>query len=347
MTSGGGFAVAVVSWQQQHGRRTLPWQNTRDPYRVWLSEIMLQQTQVITVLGFYSRFLERFPDVGALAAAPEDAVLALWSGLGYYSRARNLHKAAQRVVLQHGGTFPATAAQLEQLPGVGRSTAAAIAAFCFDERVPILDANVRRVLARFLAFEPDLARPANERALWALAAEMVPKSASDMPAYTQGMMDLGASVCTSRKPSCGECPLETACAARRSGDVERFPVRSRKVLRKQESWWLLVLRDASGRNWLQRRPAPGIWAGLYCTPVFGDEMALRAHAARWGAANMESLLPFRHALTHRELVLHPVRLHLFEDQLVAPEAGGAWFTPEEWPTLGLPAPVRNLLETST
>lgn len=344
MTLGQGFAQAVVSWQQQHGRRALPWQNTRDPYRVWLSEIMLQQTQVVTVLGYYSRFLEHFPDVGALAAAPEDAVLALWSGLGYYSRARNLHKAAQRVVLKHGGKFPDTAAQLAQLPGVGRSTAAAIAAFCFDERVPILDANVRRVLTRFLAFEHDLARPANERALWALAAEMVPQAASDMPAYTQGMMDLGASVCTSRRPSCGTCPLEMACAARRSGDVQQFPVRSRKVLRKQESWWLLVLRDASGRIWLQRRPAPGIWAGLYCTPVFADEMALRAHAARWGAAEMENMVPFRHALTHRELVLHPVRLGLFEGRCTAQEAEGAWFTPEEWPVLGLPAPVRILLE---
>jgi len=344
MTLGRGFAQAVVSWQQQHGRRALPWQNTRDPYRVWLSEIMLQQTQVVTVLGYYSRFLEHFPDVGALAAAPEDAVLALWSGLGYYSRARNLHKAAQRVVLQHCGKFPDTAAQLAQLPGVGRSTAAAIAAFCFDERVPILDANVRRVLTRFLAFEHDLARPANERALWALAAEMVPQAASDMPAYTQGMMDLGASVCTSRRPSCGTCPLAMACAARRSGNVEQFPVRSRKVLRKQESWWLLVLRDASGRIWLQRRPAPGIWAGLYCTPVFADEMALRAHAARWGAAEMENMVPFRHALTHRELVLHPVRLGLFEGRSATQEAEGAWFTPEEWPVLGLPAPVRILLE---
>lgn len=345
MMPGRGFAGAVVHWQRQHGRRALPWQNTRDPYRVWLSEIMLQQTQVTTVLGYYSRFLERFPNVHALAAAPEDAVLALWSGLGYYSRARNLHKAAQTVVAQHGGSFPGTAAQLAQLPGVGRSTAAAIAAFCFGERVPILDANVRRVLSRFLAFEHDLARPANERALWALAADMVPEEALDMPAYTQGLMDLGACVCTSRKPSCQACPLEAACAAQSSGQTEHFPVRSRKVLRKQESWWLLVLCDAVGRVWLQRRPAPGIWAGLYCTPVFGDERALQTYLSRLGALDWEVHTPLRHALTHRELLLHPVRVDLLEGQSAAQEEGGAWFAREALPGVGLPAPIRSLLQT--
>lgn len=335
------FAQAVVLWQRQHGRHELPWQNTRDPYRVWLSEIMLQQTQVATVLGYYRRFLLRFPDVAALAAAPEDAVLAEWSGLGYYSRARNLHRAARRVVAEHGGVFPGSAEQLAQLPGIGRSTAAAIAAFCFGERVPILDANVRRVLSRFLAFEHDLARAPHERALWALAASMVPQSASDMPAYTQGLMDLGASVCTARKPSCAVCPLESACAARRSGEPERFPVRSRKLLRKSESWWLLFLREPGGRVWLQRRPEPGIWAGLFCAPVFADEEALLAHAARKGARQLQAWAPVRHALTHRQLLLHPVHMELGTADLL--EEGGSWFAPREWPTLGLPAPIRSML----
>ena len=174
----------LVDWQRSHGRHALPWQNTRDPYRVWLSEIMLQQTQVSTVLGYYARFLARFPDVRALAAAPQDDVLALWSGLGYYSRARNLHRCAQQVVERHGGDFPRSAAALAELPGIGRSTAAAISSFCFGERVAILDGNVRRVLSRVLAFEGDLAQAAQERALWDLATGLLPQDAVDMPAYT-------------------------------------------------------------------------------------------------------------------------------------------------------------------
>jgi len=341
MTVGQRFAQAVVRWQQEHGRRELPWQNTRDPYRVWLSEIMLQQTQVATVLGYYDRFLLRFPSVAALAAAPEDAVLAEWSGLGYYSRARNLHRAARKVVAEHGGVFPRSAAELAQLPGIGRSTAAAIAAFCFGEQVPILDANVRRVLSRFLAFEHDLARAPHERALWALATDLVPQSASDMPAYTQGLMDLGASVCTARKPSCASCPLASACAAWHTGEPERFPVRSRKLLRKSESWWLLFLREPGGRIWLQRRPEPGIWAGLFCAPVFPDQEALLAHAGCKGAGQMQEWAPVRHALTHRQLLLHPVEMALSAAQ--AMEENGAWFAPGEWPDLGLPAPVRSML----
>lgn len=345
MTSGEGFANAVVQWQRQHGRHALPWQHIRDPYRVWLSEIMLQQTQVVTVLGYYTRFLQKFPDVQALASASEESVLALWSGLGYYSRARNLHKASQKVVAEYGGRFPSTAADLAELPGVGRSTAAAIAAFCFGERVPILDANVRRVLARCFAFEHDLSRPTHERALWALAAGLVPHASGDMPAYTQGLMDLGASICTSRNPNCEACPLYATCVGRQRGDAERYPVRSRRVLRKQESWWLCVLRDPAGRTWLDRRPAPGIWAGLYCPPIFGDEAALRVHAVCLGASDIQPLLPFRHALTHRELLLHPVIARLPAGCAEPDQGAGRWFGPDEWPALGLPAPIRSLLQS--
>ena len=206
------FAERVVQWQRTHGRAGLPWQITRDPYRVWLSEIMLQQTQVTTVLGYYERFLQRFPTVVALANAPSEDVLAMWSGLGYYARARNLHKCAQAVAAVHGGEFPRSAVQLAELPGIGRSTAAAIAAFCFGERVAILDGNVKRVLTRVLAWERDIAQAASEKALWAIASDLLPVAPAGEPlhaamaTYTQGLMDLGATVCTIRRPACDACP---------------------------------------------------------------------------------------------------------------------------------------------
>ena len=215
------FAERVVAWQKEHGRHDLPWQNTRDPYRVWLSEIMLQQTQVKAVLGHYARFVARFPDVHALAAAAPGDVLAAWSGLGYYSRARNLHRCAQVVVAEHGGEFPSTSEALARLPGIGRSTAAAIAAFCFGERAAILDGNVKRVLARVLAFEGDLAEPRAERALWDAATALLP--AHDIEAYTQGMMDVGATLCRVRAPHCLLCPASAVCAAARAGAQERYP----------------------------------------------------------------------------------------------------------------------------
>ena len=231
------FATRLIDWQRSHGRHTLPWQNTRDPYRVWLSEIMLQQTQVSTVLGYYDRFLQRFPDVAALAAATLDDVFALWSGLGYYSRARNLHACAQAVVAQHGGRFPASSAALMTLPGIGRSTAAAIAAFCFGERVAILDGNVKRVLTRVLAFDGDLAETKQERALWAEATALLPERGIE--SYTQGLMDLGATLCTQRAPSCLLCPVQPLCAAAAAGTPQRYPVKTRKLKRgTREQVWL-------------------------------------------------------------------------------------------------------------
>lgn len=324
------IATPVVRWQATHGRNHLPWQQTRDPYRVWLSEIMLQQTQVTTVLDYYPRFLARFPDVAALAAAPVDDVLALWSGLGYYSRARNLHRCAQQVMEVHGGAFPRTAEVLSTLPGIGRSTAGAIAAFCFAERSPILDANVRRVLTRVLGFDADLAMARNERLLWDQAEALLPREnlSEAMPRYTQGLMDLGSAICVPRNPRCGECPLSQPCAARRAGDAERYPVRTRKLKRSAESWWLLLRRNAQGAFWLERRPATGIWAGLYCPPVLAQAPAVA------GAQHLE---PFTHVLTHRDLHLHPVIVD-------AEGAGEGWYGPAQWPELGLPAPIRKLLE---
>lgn len=329
----------------QHGRNDLPWQNTQDPYRVWLSEIMLQQTQVVTVRGYFARFVERFSNVKTLADASLDEVLGLWSGLGYYSRARNLHRCAQDVMALHGGVFPATAEVLVTLPGIGRSTAAAVASLCFGERVAILDANVKRVVTRVLGFDADLAQAANERALWDAATTLLPApkvAAAAMPRYTQGMMDLGATVCLPKKPQCQVCPVQSVCAASAAGDPQRYPVRTRKLKRSSQSIWLLWAQSADGAVWLGKRPTPGVWAGLHCLPLFDSEDALRAAVpAQW----LQQLRPdavFTHVLTHKDLHLHPWQLAL-PDQAVEWEEG-RWVGAQEWPGVGLPAPIRKLLQ---
>lgn len=339
------FARRVVDWQRLHGRNDLPWQGTQDPYRVWLSEVMLQQTQVATVRDYYTRFLIRFPDVHSLAHSRLDDVLAQWSGLGYYSRARNLYACAQVVVREHGGHFPRSAAVLETLPGIGRSTAAAIASLCYGERVAILDANVRRVLARLLGFEGDLAQARAVHALWDQATALLPAGRSagaDMPRYTQGLMDLGATVCLVRNPQCGRCPVQALCAAHQAADVQRFPVRSRTLRRSSQSLWLLWAQTPAGAVWLHPRPTPGVWAGLYCLPLFDSEAALLA--ALPGSARAQALaLPAQtHTLTHKDLHLHTWRVTLPARQ--SPQGEGRWVAATDWPRLGLPAPIRNLLQ---
>lgn len=339
-----GFAGRVVRWQQAHGRNSLPWQGTREPYRVWLSEIMLQQTQVSVVLEYYPRFLQRFPDVGALAAAPQDDVLGLWSGLGYYSRARNLHRCAQEVVQRHAGRFPQDAATLQTLPGIGRSTAAAIAAFCFGERAAILDGNVKRVLSRVLGYTQDLAVAANEKELWRKAEELLPTRdlQQAMPRYTQGLMDLGATLCLPRNPGCLLCPVRDVCVAAAEGRPEAYPLKSRKLKRSSQSLWLLHVQDAQGSVWLQKRPAPGVWAGLYCMPVFDDRDTLEQALPARMRGELHDSEPFVHVLTHKDLHLHPVQARVAASaELGAP---GQWFAAAEWPALGLPAPVRKLLQ---
>lgn len=341
-------AGRVVAWQRSHGRHALPWQQTREPYRVWLSEIMLQQTQVRTVLAYYQRFLQRFPDVHALAAAPLDDVLAAWSGLGYYSRARNLHRCAQAVVERHGGQFPGSAAALAELPGIGRSTAAAIAAFCFGERAAILDGNVKRVLTRVLGFGQDLALPAHERELWAQAEALLPEEGIE--AYTQGLMDLGAGVCLARKPQCLLCPLNDVCVARSEGQPERYPVKTRKLKRGRRENALLWL--ASGhRVWLWQRPSTGVWAGLWSLPEYASAEQLLEAGRGWpGEATV--LQAFDHVLTHFDWRLQPVH-HALPPGLEAPvlqriEAclpAGRWVAREEALQLGLPAPIRRLLSS--
>ncbi|MDT9000215.1 A/G-specific adenine glycosylase [Paucibacter sp. APW11] len=333
------FAPTLVAWQRQHGRHELPWQQTRDPYRVWLSEIMLQQTQVTTVLGYYQRFLERFPTVRELALAELDEVLALWAGLGYYSRARNLHRCAQAVLAEHGGEFPRSAEQLQQLPGIGRSTAAAVASFCFDERVAILDGNVKRVLSRVLAFDGDLASAAQEKLLWRHADALLPARAADMPAYTQGLMDLGASLCASKTPQCLLCPLSELCAGRAQGEPQRYPIKSRKLKRgRREHWWLWLEHEE--RIWLQQRPDSGVWAGLWTLPLFDSETELLAEATRLGA-EAEPLPRVEHALTHFDWVLHPRRALLNEG--AAPLEQGRWVAREQLASYALPAPLKRLI----
>ena len=345
----GSFATEIVHWQVSHGRNNLPWQNTQDPYRVWLSEIMLQQTQVVTVREYFARFLSRCPDVQALAAASLDDVLGLWSGLGYYTRARNLHRCAQQVVGKFGGQFPHSAAMLQTLPGIGRSTAGAISSLCFGERVAILDANVKRVVTRAQGFDADLAKAANERRLWEVATSLIPtaseaKDPQAMQRYTQGMMDLGATVCLPKKPLCLVCPVQPYCEAAAQGQPEKYPVRTRTLKRSSQSIWLLWARRKDGAVWLNKRPTPGVWAGLYCLPLMDSEAALQAALPPKLQATVAALPMVLHVLTHKDLYLHPRIVNFSASASV--DDSGQWFLPDQWRDVGLPAPIRKLLEQS-
>src|SRR5206468_6743411 len=279
------FAARVIAWHRRHGRHDLPWQRTRDPYRIWLSEVMLQQTQVATVIPYYERFLARFPDVESLAGAELDDVLALWSGLGYYSRARNLHAAAQVLVESRRGRFPRTREGLGLLPGLGRSTAAAIAVFAFGEREAILDGNVKRVLARHFAVRGNPGEKRVENRLWKLAEAQVPEK--DVERYTQALMDLGAGVCTRARPACARCPLEASCEARSQGKVEAYPrPRPRRLVPLKKTAMLLLLRE--GEVLLEKRPPAGLWGGLWCLPEISPGADPRDYCRRRFGAELAS-----------------------------------------------------------
>ena len=331
------FAERLIAWQKTAGRHDLPWQKTRDPYRVWLSEIMLQQTQVGTVTPYYQRFLERFPEVAALAAAPLDEVITHWAGLGYYARARNLHRCAREIVASHHGHFPESAAALANLPGIGRSTAAAVAAFAFGQRAAILDGNVKRVLCRHFAIEGFPGQAAVERELWALAEALLPPA--DIEAYTQGIMDLGATLCTRSRPDCPACPLADSCQARAAGRQDELPVaRPRPAVPERRAVFVLI---SDGRNLLlERRPPSGLWGGLLVPPE-GDAQAV---LARFGthAEECRELPPLRHAFTHFRLTMLPVLCRVRPATIVA-ENGLSWVPLDEAADAGVPAPVRKLI----
>ncbi|MCW5620785.1 MAG: A/G-specific adenine glycosylase [Burkholderiales bacterium] len=336
------FAQRVIAWQRVHGRHDLPWQNTRDPYRIWLSEIMLQQTQVAAVVPYYQRFLARFPDLQALAAASEDAVLEAWAGLGYYARARNLHAAA-KAVMAGGGGFPRSLEAVQALPGIGRSTAAAICAFAYGQRHAILDGNVKRVLARHFAIDGYPGERRVEQALWALSEALLPQT--DIEAYTQGLMDLGAQLCVRHSPGCAACPLRDSCLALRQQRTGELPAaRPAKVLPQRETH-LLVLH-ADGELLLEKRPAPGIWGGLWCFPEIDAEQLPEQVMARFGIAveHVQTLGVIEHGFTHFRLRIRPLLAQGVRPPR-AEQPGRLWLTPADALGAAVPVPVRRILLT--
>jgi A/G-specific adenine glycosylase len=341
------FARKLIAWQRRHGRHDLPWQATRDPYRIWVSEIMLQQTQVGAVTGYFRRFVDEFPNVEALARATEDEVLRLWSGLGYYARARNMHKAARRIVEAHGGRFPQTARAIEDLPGIGRSTAAAIAAFAFGEHAAILDGNVKRVLARCFGIEGYPGRASVAAELWALAARLLPKDRkpAGIETYTQGLMDLGATVCTRAKPMCGACPVAAACIARKTDRIAQLPApRPKKAYPTRRATWL-VLRHRE-EVLLERRPSSGIWGGLWVFPEFAGTDLTRYCRSEYGCvlSGHRSLPSFAHGFTHFRLEVSPLVCDVSKRGRRAESPGRVWSSLEDAGDAAVPTPVRRLLE---
>ena len=346
---------ALVAWHAASGRHDLPWQRQRTPYRVWVSEIMLQQTQVATVIPYFDRFMQRFADVVALADAPVDEVLHLWTGLGYYARARNLHKAARRVRDEFGGVFPQTFDAIASLPGIGRSTAGAILALSLDQRHPILDGNVKRVLTRVFGIDGNPAERRIEQQLWQLADACTP--AAGAATYTQAIMDLGATLCTRRRPACALCPLAAGCIARSSGRQHELPApkpRKPRALRRTELRWMLVAEDADGGVFLERRPERGIWGGLWCLPEFTSESAClayaRNHFRQTASEPAERLGTIAHAFTHFDLEIRPLRLRGCIPTAVMESQESLWYNarrPEGAARVGLPAPVKELLDGLT
>lgn len=341
-----GFAERLLAWWDEHGRKDLPWQHPRTPYRVWVSEIMLQQTQVATVIPYFQRFMARFPDVRALAASELDEVLHCWSGLGYYARARNLHRAAVVIANELGGVFPETPNALQELPGVGRSTAAAIAAQAFGIRAPILDGNVRRVLARQHRVEGGVSTAKAQKELWRLAEHHTPHHR--VRDYTQAIMDLGATICR-RTPQCSVCPVRETCQAHAADEVERFPVRAKRSSRRLERRRFFVLIDPAGRYFVEQRPPLGIWGGLWSPPERPADETLKrfvtASGIEWNLVDEVRTGPvFRHGFSHFDLAVEPVFVRLNATPPVAQDNGGQWIRPGEH-ALGLSSLAATLLDS--
>jgi A/G-specific adenine glycosylase len=340
------FASRLVEWQRRHGRHDLPWQNTRDPYRIWLSEIMLQQTQVATVIPYYARFVDAFPNVRALAAADIDRVLELWSGLGYYRRAHHLHEAARTIVARHSGAFPSDATTIASLPGIGRSTAAAIAAFAFAAREAILDGNVRRVLARHRGIEGYPGAPKVEARLWEVAESLLPHSTEIAP-YTQALMDLGATVCLRAAPRCTQCPVAADCIAKREARIDELPSPRPKKALPQRAVRVLLLERA-GALLLERRPTIGIWAGLWSLPETDLDGDVALHCkAKFAATVVEgdALPAIEHGFTHYRLTIHPQRVDVKTWPSRAESPGLLWLTRDDALAAALPAPIKRLLRS--
>ena len=347
------FADALIDWQKQHGRHQLPWQGTRDAYRIWLSEIMLQQTQVATVIPYYARFLDSFPDVAALAAAPTETVMAHWSGLGYYTRARNLHRCAQQVVSNHAGRFPSDPEALASLPGIGKSTAAAIAAFAYGARAAILDGNVKRVFCRVFGVEGFPGQAAVEKHLWQRAEAMLP--AREIEAYTQGLMDLGATLCTRTRPACDRCPMQSRCIAHASGRTSELPARKpKKAIPEKSTVMLVVVHE--GEILMEQRPPEGIWGGLLSLPELNrlssgtsdvdlDEQLALALSSFGDIDEIMMLSSFVHGFTHYRLSVMPVHVTLRQRHVMAAQSDYQWRALAQISAAALPSPVRKLLLT--
>ena len=343
------YAEVLLSWFDVSGRHDLPWQHPRTPYRVWLSEIMLQQTQVRVVVPYFERFVAALPDLPALAAAPQDEVMALWSGLGYYARARNLHAAAKRCVELHAGELPHDLDALTALPGIGRSTAGAILSQAWGDAHPILDGNVKRVLARVFGIEGWPGTPANEKVLWDIAGSLLP--AERLADYTQAQMDFGATLCTRHDPACVLCPLQNGCSALRDGRVAELPTPKPGKPLPERKAVVLLIRDADGRVLLQRRPPTGIWASLWSLPEAGDHETARAWLEthlHGGYDDGIALDDVHHGFTHYRLLMHPLAWRgIALRDTIRDNDGLRWVADADLTAIGIPAPIRTLLRTTT
>ena len=337
------FSQQVLDWYQRFGRKTLPWQQEKTPYKVWLSEVMLQQTQVATVIPYFERFMARFPTVADLAAAPLDEVLHLWTGLGYYARARNLHKAANTVVEQHGGRFPETFDQVADLPGIGRSTAGAVLSLSLGQHFPILDGNVKRVLARCYAVDGWPGKKEVEKRLWQISETVTP--AVGVGQFNQAMMDIGATVCTRSKPKCELCPVNRGCIAYAHGSWAKYPGKKPKQTLPERTGWLLMMQQGQD-VWLEQRPPVGLWGGLYCFPQFASEEALRQALRKRGIDDrpLQQTIAFRHTFSHFHLDIVPMWLALPSARAAMDDGPGLWYNLAQPPAVGLAAPVERLLQ---